>query len=253
MQFPVFSLKATQRIVSCARLHTPNKIGEIIKRGDSVARRRVVIIEDQRMFAEFLSLHCRELRMEVVATCGTGAAGLAAVRKGFVDLLLLDLSLPDADGLELARVLMAEFPLLKVLGVSAHHDPYTMLQVQRLGLHGFIDKHDQRPEVLSEAIKSVLSGHIYYSPVVVESCASLRRDPKAFIRVLSDYEIRILSLIGESKTDDEIAAILAISATTVQSRRRDIMKKIDVHSTPKLIHFAIINGLTRPEQLNSGV
>ena len=91
------------------------------------------------------------------------------------------------------------------------------------------------------------------SPVVVESSASLRRDPKAFIRVLSDYEIRILSLIGESKTDDEIAAVLAISATTVQSRRRDIMKKIDVHSTPKLIHFAIINGLTRPEQLNSGV
>jgi DNA-binding CsgD family transcriptional regulator len=56
-------------------------------------------------------------------------------------------------------------------------------------------------------------------------------------------------MIGESKSDDEIATILGISPATMQSRRRDIMRKLDVHTTPKLIHFAIVNGLTRPEQL----
>lgn len=251
MQFRVFSLKATSRRLSCAALSATPKPADVGKKDDR-GRRRVVIVEDQRMFAEFLALHCRELRLEVVAICGTGAAGMAAVRAGAVSLLLLDISLPDADGLAMARVLMAEFPRLKILGISSHRDPYTMLQVQRLGLHGFLDKLDQRPEVLTEAIQSVMAGKVYYSPVVVQSSASFRRDPKAFIRVLSDYEIRILSLIGESKDDEEIAAILSISATTVQSRRRDIMKKIDVHTTPKLIHYAITNGLTRPEQLNSG-
>ena len=56
-------------------------------------------------------------------------------------------------------------------------------------------------------------------------------------------------MIGESKTDEEIAAVLNISPATVQSRRRDIMSKLDVHTTPKLIHYAIVNGLTRVEQL----
>jgi DNA-binding CsgD family transcriptional regulator len=70
--------------------------------------------------------------------------------------------------------------------------------------------------------------------------------------VLSDYEVRVLSMIGESKSDEEIGSILGISPATVQSRRRDIMRKLDVHSTPKLIHYAIVNGLTRPEQLNPG-
>ncbi len=162
----------------------------------------------------------------------------------------MDISLPDGDGLELAQVILNELPEVKILTVSSHRDPWTMIQVQRIGLHGFVDKNDQRPEVLTEAILAVLAGRIYYAPVVNEATARLRRDPKAFIRVLSDYELRILSLIGESMSDEEIAVVLNISPATMQSRRRDIMRKIDVHTTPKLIHFAIVNGLTRPDQLN---
>ena len=106
-----------------------------------------------------------------------------------------------------------------------------------------------QPDYHEQAIHAVLGGRVYYTPIVNESSASIRRDPKAFIRVLSDYETRILSMIGESKTDDEIATVLAISPATVQSRRRDIMRKLDIHTTPKLIHYAIVNGLTRAEQL----
>jgi len=95
----------------------------------------------------------------------------------------------------------------------------------------------------------VLGGRVYYTPVVNESSARIRRDPRAFIRVLSDYETKILSMIGEAKNDEEIGLILGTSPATVQSRRRDIMQKLNVHSTPKLIHYAIVNGLTRAEQL----
>ena len=211
---------------------------------------RVMIIEDQRLVAEFFRFHCQAMNLNVLGVYATLAEGLTAVRANCPDLLLLDFSLPDGNGLEWAKSILAEFPELKILGISAHRDPWTMLQVQRIGLHGFVDKHEQRTEVLTEAILAVLAGRIYYVPVVNEATAKLRRDPKAFIRVLSDYELRILSLIGESMSDEEIATLLNISPATMQSRRRDIMRKIDVHTTPKLIHFAIVNGLTRPDQLN---
>lgn len=217
--------------------------------GERAGIGRVVIVEDQRLVAEFFGFHCQELGLQVMQNCATCQEGLAAVRKHEPDQVLMDISLPDGDGLEMAKVVLEELPRIKILAISSHRDPWTMLQVQRIGLHGFVDKNDQRPDVLSEAIHAVLSGRVYYTPIVNESSASIRRDPKAFIRVLSDYETRILSMIGESKTDDEIAVVLSISPATVQSRRRDIMRKLDIHTTPKLIHYAIVNGLTRAEQL----
>jgi DNA-binding NarL/FixJ family response regulator len=217
--------------------------------GDRTSLGRVIVVEDQRLVAEFFNFHCRDLGLEVVQVCGTCREGLAAIRAHRPDLVLLDISLPDGDGLELAKTILDELPEVKMLAISSHRDPWTMLQVQRIGLHGFVDKNEQRREVLTEAIHAVLSGRVYYTPIVNESSASIRRDPKAFIRVLSDYETRILSMIGESKTDEEIATVLNISPATVQSRRRDIMTKLDVHTTPKLIHYAIVNGLTRVDQL----
>lgn len=209
----------------------------------------MVVVEDQRLVAEFFTYHCRDLGLEVVQVCGTWREAQAAIRAHRPDLVLMDISLPDGDGLELAKIVLVEQPATKLLAISSHRDPWTMLQVQRIGLHGFVDKNEQRPEVLSEAIRAVLAGRVYYAPVVNESSATMRRDPKGFARVLSDYEMRILSMIGESKSDDEIAVVLAISAATVQSRRRDIMGKLGIHTTPKLIHYAIINGLTRADQL----
>ena len=209
----------------------------------------MIIVEDQRLVAEFFTFHCRDLGLDVLMRCGTCREGLAAIRAQRPTLVLMDISLPDGDGLTLAKTVLDEMPHVKILAISSHRDPWTMLQVQRIGLHGFVDKNEQRPEVLTDAINAVLGGRVYYTPIVNESSASIRRDPKAFIRVLSDYETRILSMIGESKTDEEISAVLNISPATVQSRRRDVMRKLDIHTTPKLIHYAIVNGLTRAEQL----
>ncbi|WP_246026393.1 response regulator transcription factor [Oleiharenicola lentus] len=210
---------------------------------------RVVIVEDQRLVAEFLQFHCRDLRLEVLQHATGYREGLASIRQHRPDLVLLDISLPDGDGLDLARQIIEEQPRVKILAISSHHDPWTMLQVQRIGIHGFVDKTDQRPNVVSEAIHAVLGGRVFYTQIVNQSSAAIRRDPKSFVRVLSDYEMRILSMIGESKSDDEIANTLNVASATVQSRRRDIMRKLDIHSTPKLIHYAIVNGLTRAEQL----
>ena len=215
----------------------------------SAPQRRVVIVEDQRLVAEFLTLHCATLGLRVVQQCVTCREGLAAIRAHQPDLVLLDISLPDGDGLTLAKAVLDELPRVRILAISSHRDPWTMLQVQRIGLHGFVDKNEQNPAVLSQAILAVLAGRVHYAPIVNESSAKIRRDPKAFIRVLSDYQTQILTMIGAAQTDQEIAAALGVSATTVQSRRRDIMRNLGIHSTPKLIHYALVNGLTRAEQL----
>ncbi len=208
-----------------------------------------MIIEDHRLFADFLHGCLQEWGFSEIQEFTTGAEGLRTVREKRPDILLLDLNLPDIDGLEIARLVLAEFAEVKVLGISSHRDSWTMLQVQRLGLHGFVDKHDQSREVLRRAVETVLSGHVFYTKAVNESSARLRQDPKAFTRVLSDYETKLLALIGQALTDEEIAAQVGISPSTMQSRRRDIMRKLDIHTTPKLIHYAITQGLTRPDRL----
>jgi DNA-binding NarL/FixJ family response regulator len=213
---------------------------------------RAVIIEDHRLFADFLALCFKDWGVEVVLSTASGLEGLRAVREHRPALLLLDFSLPDIDGLEVARQILADCPEVKVVGLSSHRDAWTMLQVQRLGLHGFVDKLDQSRDVLRHAIDCVVQGNTFYTRAVTDSSARLRQDPRAFTRVLSDYEMRILGLIGRAKTDEEIASELGTSPTTMQSRRRDIMRKLGIHTTPKLIHYAITNGLTRPDQLHEG-
>lgn len=205
-------------------------------------------MEDQRLFADFLLACFEEWGIEVRLSTASGIEGLQAVRTARPDLLMLDFSLPDIDGLEVARQVLESCPTVRVIGVSSHRDAWTMVQVQRLGLHGFVDKIDQDRATLRHALEAVLDGNVFYTRAVTESSARLRNDPRAFTRVLSDHELRILCLIGRALSDDEIGAQLGLSPATVQSRRRDIMRKLDIHTTPKLIHFAIANGLTRPEQ-----
>lgn len=214
-----------------------------------MAGRRAVIVEDQRLFADFLAGCFDSWRIRVVGNTASGREGLALARRERPDLLMLDFALPDMDGLEVARQVLAECPDVRVIGVSSHRDAWTMLQVQRLGLHGFVDKMDQNTESLRTAVQSVLAGNVFYTRAVSESSAQLRKDPRAFVRLLSEYELKILSLIGEAKSDEEIGELLTLSPATVQSRRRDIMRKLDIHTTPKLIHFAITRGVTRPERM----
>jgi len=211
----------------------------------------VVIVEDQQLLADFFGAHCEDLGLKVRCRCGTCREGLAAIREHRPDLVLLDLSLPDGDGLELVRLLKTELKSAapKILAISCHRDPWTMLQVQRLGLNGFVDKNEQCAEVLTNAIRTVLAGGAFYTPIVQKLSAAIRHDSKAFIRVLSEYEIQILSLIGGSMSDDEIGVVMGVRPTTIQARRRDIMIKLGIYAVPKLIRYAIANGLTRVDHL----
>lgn len=209
---------------------------------------KIAIIEDQTLIADLLATVCRrDFGFQVVVNETLGRKGLEAVRRHKPDLVLLDISLPDVDGLDVAEAILRELTGTKVLALSSLRDPVTLKRVRDLGLHGFVDKRDPNVQRLKQAIELVSRGHGFFSPVVNEVIGPLQRDSKAYFRILSDYEQQILALIGESKSDEEIAEILGIKPSTAQSRRRDIMNKLEIHSTPKMIRYAIDQGFTRHE------
>lgn len=209
---------------------------------------KIVIVEDQSLIADLLTTVCRrDFKFDVVAVATTGKEGLASIRKLKPDLALLDISLPDMDGLDIAEIVLRELPRTRVIALSSLRDALTLRRVREIGVHGFVDKRQQSLSLLRDAIRLVSEGNSFFSPVVNEAAGMLRQDPNSFHRVLSPYEQSILRLIGEAKTDSEIAESLEIKTTTAQSRRRDIMNKLGIHSTPKLIRYAIENGFTRTE------
>lgn len=213
----------------------------------------VVVVEDHALVADLLAAVCeRDFGFTVAAARNLGAEGLSAIREHRPDLVLLDISLPDMDGLALAETVRREFPAVRIMVLSSLRDPATLRRVREIGVHGYVDKREQTLPVLREAIRQVAAGGSYFSPVVAEAAQRLARDPHSFHRVLSPYEQTVLGLIGESLSDAEIAARLNIKSATAQSRRRDIMGKLNIHSTPKLIRYAIENGFTRPEHFPRG-
>ena len=198
------------------------------------------------MVGELLALACREaLPGAEVATAGSLAAARRVIAKSEFDLVLLDLVLPDGDGLDLLPEIFSRSSGTKVIALSSHIDEFTLHRALSSRVHGILDKNEQPVRILREAIAAVLAGRQYISSYVQRLRASVRADPAAFDKILSDREQEVLRLIGDGLANDQIAAKLKISVSTAKNHRLNIMAKLDMHSTPQLIRYAIEKGFTR--------
>jgi DNA-binding NarL/FixJ family response regulator len=210
---------------------------------------KILIIEDQVMIRDFLVMACSaELEVEQIGQAHDSTSAISECRQLKPDLILLDLELPGADGLDLLPELQKTAPGSRVIALSSHTDDFTLHRVLRSNLNGFIDKNGQSMKVLPEAVDAVMSGRQFYSPVVHQVLTKLRRDPNAFDKLLSEREQAVLGQIGLGLSNSEIAEQLGISAQTVSNHRHNIMNKIGVHGTPRLIRYAIEKGFTRIRQ-----
>jgi DNA-binding NarL/FixJ family response regulator len=118
-----------------------------------------------------------------------------------------------------------------------------------MGIHGFVDKHSKTAEALAKAITAVEGNCRYFSPVYHEVIAKAQNDPLSPHKTLSEHERKVLGLIGASWTNEQIGAFMDLKACTVQSRRRDIQRKLDIHSTGGLMLYAIQQGFTRADNI----
>lgn len=212
----------------------------------SVTPMKIVLIEDQAMFRDLLKKICREhFHLSVVGEAEDAATGLALCRKHKPDMVLMDLNLPDKDGVTLADELIALDPEVRILALSTECDDYTLYRVLNSGMHGYVDKNRQSVEVLKQAIDEVIKGRVFFTEVVQQVRQKLRLEPKSFPKVLTEREQQLLALLGGGLTNDEVAKELHLSRFTVQLHRRNIMSKLGLHRTPDLIRYAVNKGFSK--------
>lgn len=203
------------------------------------------MVDDHLMFRDALRRACRDApRMSLVGEAGTRRTAVEMIRLTRPDIVLLDLNLPDGSGFDVVDEVQVFHPKVRFLALSCHCNDYTLYQVEKADLHGFLDKNSQSIEMLHEAIRLISQGRCYFSPAFMEAKMARRRDPNSYVKVLSEREQEILRLIGMSLCDQEIADHLGISFKTVETHRGAILRKLGVANTPRLIRFAIEIGLT---------
>jgi len=207
---------------------------------------KIVIIEDQAMFRGLLAKICRQhFHLSVVGEAEDAATGLELCRKHKPDMVLLDLNLPDRDGVLLAGDLLAMHAKLRILALSSECDDYTLYRVLNSGIHGYVDKNRQSVAMLKDAIDTVMHGRPFFADVVQQVRMRLRADPGAFPKLLSPREQEVLTVLGSGLNDEHAAHELGLSQFTVGRHRRNIMRKLGVHRTPDLIRYAVNKGFSK--------
>ena len=221
-------------------------VSKPLKSSSHPAGLSMVVIEDHTLIREMLVATCaNSFPGSRVVGAGDAARGLKLCEEAQPDLVFLDLALPDRDGLDLLPDLFSACSRCKVIALSSYTDEFTLHRALRSNVHGFVDKNEQPLEVLSEAIATVLKGNRYFSSTALRVKASLRNDPAAFDKLLSDWEQQLLGLLGRGLSNEDIARREKLSAITVRTHRCRIMAKLGIHSTPELISYAVEKGFVR--------
>jgi DNA-binding NarL/FixJ family response regulator len=207
---------------------------------------RAVIVEDHAMFREAIRRICeQDCGCEVVGEAETGAAAVALIRTTRPDVVLLDLNLPDGDGFSVIEEVRKTPLEVRIVVLSSHCDDFTLHRVRGMWVQAFVDKNTQTAANLRTALAAVARGHCYYSPAYQEARSRCRADTRSFLKLLTDRELEVLTLVGQGMSNDEIARQLKRGRKTIETHRSNLMHKLDLHSTRQLIHFALESGVTQ--------
>jgi DNA-binding NarL/FixJ family response regulator len=182
--------------------------------------------------------------IEVAAEAGDGHELLKLIRKGGVDVVLLDISMPGLTGLDALKQIKAESPELPILVLSVHAEDQYGVRVLKAGAAGYLMK-STAPDQLIGAIRKVHRGGRYVSPALAEKLAFGLQTGSGGLphESLSDREYQVLCMIASGKTVKEIGVELALSEKTISTYRARILEKMDMKSNSELTHYAIKLGL----------
>jgi two-component system response regulator NreC len=187
--------------------------------------------------------------LEVVGVARDGLKAAELARKRRPDIILLDISMPGLNGLDAARKILAESPGIRIIMLSMHADRRFIEESLRIGARGYLLKESAVQEVI-EAIAAVQRGEMFLSRSVrtrmmhdyVERLRAAGEDSSS---PLSPREREVLQLLAEGKSTKEMADVLHVSVKTIESHRKRIMDKLDLHSVAELTKYAIREGLTQ--------
>jgi len=204
---------------------------------------KVFIIDDHPMVVA--GLNSLLGRLENIEVCGAVSNAFEAIpflKNNTIDVILLDINLPDISGIDLCKKIHKEFPEIKIVGISTFSERSYISRMIENGASGYLIKSASAEEI-AEAIDTVLKGKIYLSVSMEHIAKPLSIVPSDNLPALTKREKEILLLISEGMTNNQIAEKLFISTLTVDSHRKNLLTKLNVNNTASLIKLAVQNGL----------
>lgn len=207
---------------------------------------RVLIADDHAIVrAGLRALIASEPSLVLVGEAAGGWEAIDLVEKTHPDILLLDISMPDLDGIAVTKRLKPQHPNLRILILTVHEDEALLREAIRAGASGYVLKRAAEAELLS-AIRIVMRGDMYVDPAMLRSLLLEERDTRSDrqpVEPLTPREIEVLKLIVQGYTNRQIAEKLCISVRTVEGHRANICGKLGLRSRVELVRYAREHGL----------
>ncbi|WP_298543803.1 response regulator transcription factor [uncultured Aquimarina sp.] len=199
----------------------------------------VAIAEDHQSLIDGIHLLLKyEDDISIVGMANDGEELLAIVRRKQPKIVLMDIRMPKIDGIAATKILKKEFPHTKIIAFSMFDQEDAVRQMIAAGASGYLLKNSPLEEVLT-AIQEVMKGNTYFDATIDPSFFSEDTEQQAKKTVLSKSEREILTLIGQGKTSSEIAAIRFNSVSTIETHRKNIIRKLGLHGKGELLRYAI--------------
>ncbi|HNY39364.1 MAG TPA: response regulator transcription factor [Bryobacteraceae bacterium] len=205
---------------------------------------RVLLADDHAVVRQgFRLILSAQSGIEVVCEAGNGREAVELALKHHPDVAVIDVSMPELNGIEATRRILEQCPHTRVLALSMHKDAVYVREILRAGARGYILKDSIDTEFV-QAIRALARGEGYLSPAVSGAVLDdYRKHVSDPIDLLTTREREVLQLIAEGKTNKEIANLLSLSVYTVDAHRGRIMEKLNLHSATDLVRFAIRKGI----------
>lgn len=208
---------------------------------------RVLLADDHALVRAGMRALLAELPgIEVVAETGDGREALRLVRERKPDIALLDISMPELNGLEVVGRIARDHPNTRAIILSMHGDDESVRRALVAGAAGYLLKNSDRRE-LELALRAVARGDTWLSPSLTKRVVAMYMQGASPDAVLTPRQREVLQLVAEGHSNKEIASRLNVALKTVETHRTELMDRLGIHGVASLVRYAIQVGLVRPE------
>jgi DNA-binding NarL/FixJ family response regulator len=210
---------------------------------------RVIVADDHTIIRSGLkALLDREPDIEVVAEAADGRQAVQKAQELLPEVVLLDIAMPNLNGIEAARQIAAKHERMGIIILSMHSDESYVLKALKAGARGYLLKDSSESDVMN-AVRAVNAGKAYFSPEISRLMADdylrqmQQRGVEDSYELLTSREREILQMLAEGKSNKDVANLLNLSLHTVETHRSNILQKLNLHSVPELILYAVRKGI----------